>query len=169
MRLKSLLISIVAAPLLSAQTVPTVVVNSSVSGLPGSFVYAYQIQNQTNSGVLLFALLVTGQVRGIQAPAGWVTSTTIPSPDETLVEWISTDVPFDAGPFGALGGFAFTSPDGPGTATFAAFDENFSEFDGQTTGPVVSTTPEPGTALLIVTAFVALLVCKKAFALSVVR
>ena len=92
---------------------------------------------------------MTGDVGTIDAPTGWVTTTGIPSSGETLVEWISTDIPFDVPAFGGLSGFSFTSDSGPGTVAFSTFDENFIEFDGQTTGPVALTSvPEPQTVFL---------------------
>lgn len=126
-----------------------VIVDATVSGSPGAFSYAYDIQNQNSVGLLLFSVTVSGDVGTIQAPSGWITSTGIPSRGQTLVEWISTDAPFDAQPSGTLSGFSFISALGAGSVDFATFDENFSELDGQTTGPVASTTPEPNSLTLL--------------------
>jgi hypothetical protein len=50
---------------------------------------------------------------------------------------------------GTLSGFSFTSSDGPGIVAFSTFDENFTEFDGRTTGPIAPTSiPEPGSWVL---------------------
>src|ERR1017187_2116179 len=116
-----------------------VIVDASVSGTTGAYSYAYEVENQTDVGLLLLSLTVTGDVGIMQSPTGWVPATTVLAPGETLVEWISTDVPFDVPALGTLSGFSFTSGSGPGTVAFSTFDENFSEFDGQTTGPVAST------------------------------
>lgn len=120
-----------------------IIVDASVVGSPGAYSYSYEIENQTDVGILLFSLTITGDVGLIEAPTGWVSGTTILAPGETQVEWISTDVPFDVPALGTLSGFSFTSDSGPGTVAFSTFDENFSEFDGQTTGPVASAVPEP--------------------------
>jgi hypothetical protein len=133
-----------------------IIVDASVSGSPGAYTYSYEIENQTSVGLLLFSLTVTGDIGAISAPTGWLTSTGIPSPGETLVEWISTDVPYDVPALGTLSGFSFTSDSEPGTAAFSTFDENFSEFDGQTTGPVASSVPEPRSAILVGTVLLGL-------------
>jgi len=142
----SMLASLVSLP---AARADSILVDPSVSGSPGAETYSYEIENQTDVGILLFSLTVTGDVGAIGAPGGWLTASEVPAPGEILVEWISTDVPFDPPPLGTLSGFSFTSDSGPGTVAFSTFDENFTEFDGQTTGPVASTTPEPGTFLLL--------------------
>jgi hypothetical protein len=121
----------------------------SMSGSPGAYSYAYEVDNQTSVGLLLFSLTVTGDVETILAPAGWVTATSFIAPGETQVEWVSTDVPYDVPALGTLSGFAIASDSGPGAVDFSTFDEIFSEFDGQTTGPIASTVPEPNTMALI--------------------
>jgi hypothetical protein len=128
----------------------------SVSGSPGAFSYSYAVDNQPSVGLLLFSLTVTGDVGTILAPTGWVTATGVGGPGQTLVEWISTDVPFDIPAFGSLSGFSLTSDSGPGTVAFSTFDEGFSEFDGQTTGPVVSAVPEPNSVALLSTSLIAI-------------
>src|ERR1039458_6381897 len=130
----------------------SIFVDPSVSGSPGAYTYSYEIENQTSVGLLLFSLTVTGDVGTINAPTGWVTSTGILAPGETQVEWFSTDIPYDVPALGTLSGFSFTSDSGPGTVAFSTFDENFTEFDGQTTGPVASTVPEPNSLALLGTA-----------------
>lgn len=127
----------------SAARADVISVIPSVSGSPGTFAYSYEIDNQTSVGLLLFSLTVTGDVGTIQAPSGWVTATGTGGPGETLVEWISTDVPFDVAAFGSLSGFSFTSDSDPGTVAFSTFDENFGEFDGLATGPVFTPAPVP--------------------------
>jgi hypothetical protein len=129
-----------------------IIVDASVAGSPGAYTYSYEIENQTDVGILLFSLTVTGDVELIEAPTGWVSGTTILAPAETSAVWISTDVPYDVPAFGTLSGFSLTSDSEPGTVAFSTFDENFNEFDGQTTGPVASTVPEPGSLALLVTA-----------------
>jgi hypothetical protein len=127
----------------------TITANASVSEATGAYSYAYEIENPTSAGLILFSLTVTGDVGTIQSPAGWVTSTGVGGTGETLVEWVATDVPFVVPAFGTLSGFSFTSDSGPGAVTFSTFDENFSEFDGQTTGPIASTVPEPSSVVPI--------------------
>jgi hypothetical protein len=148
------LLSVVTLFLAPAAHAGTILVDPSVSGSPGAYTYSYEIENQTSVGLLLFSLTVTGDVGAINAPTGWVMSTGIPAPGETLVEWISTDVPYDVPALEALSGFSFASDSGPGTVAFSTFDENFSEFDGQTTGPVASTVPEPDSLALLGTALI---------------
>src|SRR5665647_3305732 len=100
----SMLASLVLSP---AALADTIFVDPTVAGSPGAYTYSYEIENQTSVGLLLFSLTVTGDVGTINAPTGWVTSTGIPAPGETLVEWISTDVPFDVPALGTLSGFSF--------------------------------------------------------------
>src|ERR1035437_3231142 len=69
-----------------------IIVDASVLGSPGAYSYSYEIENQTDVGILLFSLTVTGDVGLIEAPTGWVSGTTILEPGETQVEWISTDI-----------------------------------------------------------------------------
>jgi hypothetical protein len=155
------LLIVVTLFLAPAARADSILVDPSVSGSPGAFTYSYEIENQTSVGLLLFSLTVTGDVGTINAPAGWITSTGIPAPGETLVDWISTDVPFDVPAFGTLSGFSFASDSGPGTVAFSTFDENFSEFDGQTTGPVVSTVPEPNGLTLLGTALIGIYIIRR--------
>jgi hypothetical protein len=139
-------------------------VDASVAGLPGAYTYSYGIENQTDVGILLFSLTVTGDVGTIDAPTGWVTATGIPAPGVTLVEWISTDVPYDVPALGTMSGFSFESDSGPGDVSFSTFDENFTEFDGQTTGPVapaVSNVPEPNTFAFLATALIGIYVRRR--------
>jgi len=145
----SMLVSLVVSPGAKADVI---LVDPSVSGSPGAYTYSYDIDNQTSVGLLLFSLTVTGDVGTIAGPTGWLTATDIPSPGETQVEWISTDFPYDVPALGTLSGFSFTSDSGPGTVAFSTFDENFTEFDGQTTGPIASTVPEPTSLALLSTA-----------------
>ena len=105
----------------------------------------------------LFSSTVTGDVGLIQAPTGWVTAIDNPAPGEIQVEWVSTDVPYDVPALGTLSGFVIASDSGPGSVAFSTFDENFNEFDGQTTGPVASTVPEPQSVFLLATAVVGIL------------
>lgn len=148
----------------SAARADMISVVPSVSGSPGAFSYSYEVDNQTSVGLLLFSLTVTGDVGTIIAPTGWVTATEAGGPGETLIEWISTDVPFDVPAFGSLSGFSFTSDSGPGTVAFSTFDENFSEFDGRTTGPVASTVPEPNSVALLGTSLVVVFFGRRRFA-----
>jgi hypothetical protein len=127
----------------------SIIVDASVSGTPGAFSYAYEIENQTAVGVLGFSLDVTGDVGGVGSPTGWVAGTAVISPGETLIDWVSTDVPFDAPPFGTLSGFLVASADGPGTVSFSTLDENFNFFDGSTIGPVVSLISEPSSLAIL--------------------
>ena len=136
-----------------------IIVNASLSGSPGIFSYGYAIENQTAVSIFSFSLTVTGDVGNIQSPNGWFAGTVVPSPGETLVEWVDLDVPFDVPAFGTLSGFQITSASGPGTAAFSTLDENFTQFDGQTTGPApppITTTPEPAGWILIGTALIAI-------------
>ncbi len=137
-------------------TADAINITPSVSGTTGNYSYAYEIDNQTHVGIILFSLAVTGDVGLVQAPTGWVTATDIPAPGETQVEWISTDVPYDVPASGILSGFVFASDSGPGNVAFSTFDENFAEFDGQTTGPAASTVPEPNGLALLGTALIGL-------------
>ncbi len=146
----------VAALILRSVARADVVLDSSVTGSPGAFSYAYEIENQSDVGILLFSLTVTGDVGVIQAPSGWLDTTSIVGPGETQVEWVSTDTPYDVPAMGSLSGFVIVSYSGPGTAPFSTFDENFSEFDGQTIGPVTSAIPEPNGLVLIALVFVAI-------------
>jgi hypothetical protein len=156
------LLLVVAAAFLSPATYADVItVVPSVSGSPGAYSYSYEVDNQTSVGLLLFSLTVTGDVGTIVAPTGWVDTTGVGGPGQTLVEWISTDVPFDVPALGSLSGFSLTSDTGPGTVAFSTFDENFSEFDGQTQGPVAPSVPEPSTVFLFGTSFIVLIIASK--------
>lgn len=124
-------------------------VDPTVLGSPGAYTYSYEVQNQTSVGLLLFSLTVTGDVGIIGAPTGWVTTTGSGGPGETLVEWISTDISYDVPATGTLSGFSLRSDSVPGTVAFSTFDEGFTEFDGQTTGPAASTVPEPNSLALL--------------------
>ena len=141
-----------------------VVINSAVTGSPGAYSYSYGIDNQTAVGILLFSLTATGDVGAIDSPLGWVSTTDILGPGETQVEWVSTDTQFDVPASGVLSGFSFTSDSGPGTVAFSTFDENFSEFDGQTTGPIASSvsTPEPSALVLLAISLGGLFVLRQA-------
>lgn len=136
---------------LSSTIQASVIVDVNISGNTGALTYSYEIENQTSVAILLLSLTVTGGVANIQAPNGWDFSTGHPSPGENLVQWISLDAPFDVPAFGTLAGFVFTSSDSPGIVSFSTRDENFTRFDGQTQGPVVSAAPdapEPKTVFL---------------------
>ena len=160
--------AVIAALSLSAVARADVIVDVSVSGTTGAYSYAYEVENQTSVAILLFSLTVTGDVGTMQSPTGWVPATTVLAPGETLVEWISTDVPFDVPALGTLSGFSLASDSAPGTVGFSTFDENFTEFDGQTTGPVASTVPEPS-SLILMGAAMALMVTLRRFKLGVQR
>jgi hypothetical protein len=153
-------LSIVGLVLLSTMARADPIVDATVSGTTGAYSYAYEIDNPTSVGLLLFSLTITGDVGTIQSPDGWV-PTTEPEDGGTLVEWISTDDSFDVPAFGSLGGFAITSDSAPGGVAFSTFDENFTEFDGQTTGPIASTVPEPGSLSLLSAALIGLYVLRR--------
>jgi hypothetical protein len=114
----------VAALILRPVARADVILDSSVTGSAGAFSYAYEIENQTDVGILLLSLTVTGDVGVIQAPTGWLDTTSIVGPGETLVEWVSTDTPYDVPAMGSLSGFVIASDSGPGTVPFSTFDEN---------------------------------------------
>lgn len=152
---------VIAALSLPAVVRAGVIVDASVSGTTGAYYYAYEVENQTDVGLLLLSLTLTGDVGTMQSPTGWVPTTTVLAPGETLVEWISTDVPFDVPALGTLSGFSFTSDSGPGTVAFSTFDENFTEFDGQTTGPVASTVPDPNSLALLGTALIGIYIRRR--------
>ena len=139
----------------------SILVVPSVSGSPGDYTYSYEIENQTSVGLLLFSLTVTGDVGALDAPTGWLDTTSIVGPSETLVEWFSTDIPYDVPALGTLSGFSLTSDSEPGTAAFSTFDENFSEFDGQTTGPVGAPTPEPQTLFVLFTSLISICIFRR--------
>jgi hypothetical protein len=138
-----------------------IVVDASVSASPGGFSYSYNTENQTAVGILGFSLDVTGDVGTIGSPAGWVSGTAVIGPGETLIDWVSTDVPFDVPAFGSLSGFMVASTDGPGTVAFSTLDENFNFFDGSTTGPVASAVPEPGSFVLFGLGLLSLLTARQ--------
>jgi hypothetical protein len=152
---------LVAATLLVSVAQGGVIVDVSLSGSPGAYSYSYEIENQTAAGIFAFSLTVTGDVGSIQSPTGWNVVTGVPSPGETLVQWVDLDVPYDVPAFGTLSGFQIASGSGPGTSAFSMLDENFTEFDGQTSGPAASSVPEPQTLLLAVSALAGLLVLRK--------
>jgi hypothetical protein len=154
---KSLFNLILGVLFLAPLAVADVILDSTVSGTPGNYSYGYEIENQTDVGILLFSLTVTGDVRAVKGPTGWLTTTDIQAPGELQVEWISTDVPYDVPARGTLAGFSFMSDSGPGSVAFSTFNENFSEFDGQTTGPVASIVPEPSGLALLSTALISIL------------
>lgn len=81
-----------------------IIVKASGAGSTGKYSYAYQVNNQTDVGLLAFSLLVTGNVGVIQSPTGWVSGTGTPAPGEILVQWFSMDVPFDISASGTLAG-----------------------------------------------------------------
>ena len=128
-----------------------IIVDVSTSQTNGTYTYSYQIENQTSVGLFAFSLSLPAVIGTIQSPNGWDGSI-VPILDETLVQWVSTDVPFDVPAFGTLAGFVITSSSGPGSVTFSTLDDNFSQFEGQTTGPVASASvPEPGSFGVIAT------------------
>ncbi len=101
---KALIIS-VGLIVTSAAASASPILNVSVSGTTGAYSYAYEIGNQTPVGLLLLSLTVTGSVGAIQSPTGWVDTTGVLGPGETLVDWVSTDVPYDVPAFGTLSVF----------------------------------------------------------------
>jgi hypothetical protein len=147
LRYKSIASSILPILFLASVGQASIIVNASVSGSPGAYSYSYQIDNQTAVNVLSFSLTVTSDVGTVQSPPGWVVGTGVPSPGQLVVQWVSTDTLFDVPAFGTLSGFSIASSAGPGTVAFSTLDNNFSQFDGQTTGPVII--PEPGSLLLV--------------------
>jgi hypothetical protein len=155
----SILATVISSPSTRADTI---VVVPSVSDSLGTYTYSYEIQNPTSIGVLLFSLSVTGDIEAVAAPNGWITTTESLAPGETELEWISTDFPFYVPALGTLSGFSFTSDSAPGVVDFSAFDEDFNEFDGQTTGPVesaVTAVPEPPSLLLVALSLLG--ICKR--------
>jgi hypothetical protein len=137
--------------LISSRVWATPIVNSSLVGSPGAFSYSYEVENQTAVGLLLFSVTVSGDVGTIDSPSGWLGGD-FTDLGGTNVEWVSTDAAFDIPAFGGLSGFGFTSTDGLGPASFSTLDENFSEFDGQTIGPIAPgapDVPEPASLVLL--------------------
>jgi hypothetical protein len=146
---KTCSVSILAFVLFSSVARGDIIVDASVSGSSGALSYAYEVENQTAIGILGLSLDVTGDVGSLEAPGGWVAGTAVISPGATLINWVSTDVPFDVPPLGTLSGFAVASTDGPGTVAFSTLDEDFNFFDGETTGPVASPIPEPASIIVL--------------------
>lgn len=148
----------VAAILLvsSLATASSVSVDSTVSGTPGAYIYNYEIENQSPVNLLAFSLVFSGDFTDILSPNGWVVGTGSPAPGENLIQWFSTDVPFDVTAFGTLAGFGFKSASGPGAVSFSILDDDFNEFDGQATGPIASATsvPEPASLILLGTGLI---------------
>jgi len=95
--------------LLPAAEADSISVTPLVSGSSGAYTYSYEVDSGTTAGILLFSLTVTGDVGNIQSPTGWISATGVGGLGETLVEWISTDVPYDVPALGDLSGFSFSS------------------------------------------------------------
>jgi hypothetical protein len=151
--------------LLTSVAQADVIVVESLSGSPGAYSYQYEIENQTAVTIFDFSLTVTGEVGDIQSPVGWASGTDVPAPGETLVEWVDLDESYDVPAFGTLSGFAIASDSSPGNADFSTLDENFMELDGQTTGPIASTStaPEPGSMVLLAAALIWLYIRRRSY------
>jgi hypothetical protein len=146
-------LSLLGATLLATVAHGGVIVDTTLSGFPGAYLYSYEVENQTAVGIFAFSVTVTGDVGIIESPSGWSALTGVPGPGETLVQWVDLDVPYDVPPFGNLSGFSLASTDGQGIASFSTLDESFSEFDGATTGPVSPvSSPEPASFILAASA-----------------
>ena len=115
---------------------PTVTVTGT------EYLYSYKLTNTGPSPFVGFSLTVTVPIDQIASPTGW-TSGTIALAPQTLVQWVSTDVPFYLGPGGTLSGFMIESSGSPSSVDFTAFNANFDFVQGQTIGPRASTVPEP--------------------------
>ena len=125
-----------------------VIANPSVTFVSGVYTYDYSVQNLGAVPLLGFLISVPAEVSNIQSPVGWDVST-VSLFDTTVVQWVSLDVPFDVPASGTLSGFSIDSLSPPGTVNFTTLDENFTEFNGQTQGPVAPSVPEPNTVFLL--------------------
>lgn len=113
------------------------------------FTYDYTIDNSGTTAIIGLGLDLFAPVLGTSFPVGWDVSV-MPLGPESLVQWISLDIPFDVPPSGLLNGFSITSSAGPGTVSFSFLDENFDSVVGQTTGPTA--VPEPSYVLITLVA-----------------
>ncbi len=123
-----------------------VTISPSVSFSAGLYTYSYAISiiPDSDEGIYQFDLLNLAGLSSntvLGSPANW---TAVPDFTGLAISWISDNYAADA--FATpVAGFSFTSPNGPGTVSYAVSIEdsfsNLSSGDGTTSGP--TTVPEP--------------------------
>ena len=62
---------------------------------------------------------------------------------DTVIEWLTVDPNAAIAPSTQLSGFTVASDSPPGLVSYVIFDDSLNAFQDQTTGPILSTVPEP--------------------------
>jgi hypothetical protein len=114
--------------------------------------YDYTVTNESSSTItasfFFVAVDTTANLSVMTAPSGWDISY---ATGDTVIEFSSPDSSLDIIP-GSSGQFSFESPLAPVITTdaVAGIDSNFNfvQNDGVTSGPALSSVPEPSSALL---------------------
>lgn len=124
-----------------------IISNLSFDSATNLYTYSYEIRNGGTAAIIGLGLDLFAPIVGTTSPVGWDVSI-VPLGPETLVQWVSLDIPFDVPPSGALSGFSIISPSGPGTVEFSVLNDIFDSEIGQTIGPTA--VPEPTTQLGVI-------------------
>jgi hypothetical protein len=138
----------------SLATAGTVIVNPTVTGSAGSFLYSYTITNNTPDDPFVIDIPVPNRpsaVTNLIAPSGFKAAF---DSGLGLVSFLEDSLFFTSAP---VSGFSFTSPYGPGSVLFQATTLSSSSGNVYTiSGPTMAPVPEPGyVAILAVLALAA--------------
>jgi hypothetical protein len=138
-------LAFVSTGLTEVQASISVIGNSVYNAVTNSHTYTYSIQNMSlTQDAVIVTLNVdrAAAIIGLSSPMGFSLTYDPFVNVVNFTEDADISTPQSFGPGMTIGTFSFTSPVGPGMASYSAFDSAGSEFMGLVTAPI----PEPATA-----------------------